>query len=108
MRTNAIVVEISRSPVPSSWDWNVSSGGTGERLVHALPALRQIAAERFPALLQVRDLRRVVGRLVERDVGTSSSEISSSKRSRKARRASSFIFFCWWVMFWPSPASPMP
>ena len=27
MRTNAIVVEISRSPVPSSCDLNVSSGG---------------------------------------------------------------------------------
>ena len=28
MRTKAIVVEISRSPLPSSSDWNVSSGGT--------------------------------------------------------------------------------
>ena len=28
-RTNAIVVEISRSPVPSSWPLKVSSGGTG-------------------------------------------------------------------------------
>jgi hypothetical protein len=27
MRTNAIVVEISRSPVPSSWDLNASNGG---------------------------------------------------------------------------------
>ncbi len=36
------------------------------------------------------------------------SEMSSSKRSRKALSASSFIFFCWWVMFWPSPASPIP
>jgi hypothetical protein len=27
MRTKDIVVEISRSPVPSSWDLNVSSAG---------------------------------------------------------------------------------
>ena len=39
---------------------------------------------------------------------TWSSVISSSKRSRKASNASSFIFFCWWVMFWPSPAVPIP
>ena len=29
IRTNAIVVEISRSPVPSSWVLNASSSGTG-------------------------------------------------------------------------------
>ena len=37
-----------------------------------------------------------------------SSVSSSPKRSRNAYSASSVIFFCWWVMFWPSPASPIP
>ena len=43
-RTNAIVVEISRSPVPSSWALNVSSGGisSGSR---GAAAHRQTAAE---------------------------------------------------------------
>ena len=30
------------------------------------------------------------------------------KRVRNARTSSSFSFFCWWVMFLPSPDSPMP
>src|SRR6476661_819808 len=29
MRTKLIVVETSRSPVPSSWDWNALSSGVG-------------------------------------------------------------------------------
>ncbi len=40
IRTNAIVVEISRSPVPLSWRSNVDSGGTSQRL-RLRPALRQ-------------------------------------------------------------------
>ncbi len=36
IRTNAIVVEISRSPLPSSWPLNVSSGGIGSGAASAL------------------------------------------------------------------------
>ena len=43
--------------------------GHGEVLVGLLAAVRQVAAERLAALVQVAHLGRVVGRLVERDVG---------------------------------------
>ena len=69
-RTKACVVEISRpSAVGSSTALKVSSGGTFELLVGLGAALRQVAAERLAPLVQVLHLRRVVGRLVERDVG---------------------------------------
>ena len=56
--TNAIVVEISRSPVALSSRSNVDSGGICERRRLA-PALRQVAAERRAALVQVLHLRAV-------------------------------------------------
>ena len=65
IRTNAIVVEIARSAVPSSWVLKFSSGGHGQRLRRAPAAHRQPAAERLAALAQVGHLRRVLRRLVE-------------------------------------------
>ena len=41
----------------------------GKRLVHLALAGRKVAAEPLPALFQVADLVRVIGRLVEGDVG---------------------------------------
>ena len=38
----------------------------------------------------------------------SSSLTGILKRSRKARSASSSSFFCWWAVFCPSPALPIP
>ena len=42
------------------------------------------------------------------DLCSCSSLSSMPKRSRNAASSSSFSFFCWWVMFLPSPASPSP
>ena len=39
---------------------------------------------------------------------SSSGRSTRPNRSRNARNTFSPIFFCWWVMFWPSPASPIP
>ena len=62
-RTNAIVVEISRSPVPSSWDLNSSRSGTGSA------AARRRRAGSEPPSAARRSRRNcisggVVGRLV--------------------------------------------
>jgi hypothetical protein len=70
-------------------------------------ARRQVAAERLAPLAQV-----AISALSSAACRTAPPRavvgIGMSKRSRKARSAFSPIFFCWWVMFWPSPASPMP
>jgi hypothetical protein len=67
-RTNACVVEISRpSAVGSRTALKVSSDGTLNCSSARGRPVRQIAAERLPALLQVLHLRRVVGRPIERD-----------------------------------------
>ena len=64
------MVEISRpSAVGSITVLKVSSAGTVKLLVGLGAAVRQVAAQRLAALVQVFHLRRVVGRLVERDVG---------------------------------------
>ena len=79
-----------------------------ERLAAHLAA-RHVAAERLAALAHVLDFDAVFGRAVERRVlPISASEIGMPKRVRNARSSSSFIFFCWCVMFLPSPASPRP
>ena len=67
-RTNAIVVEISRSPVPSSCDSKISSGGTASGCSTFRRRAGQVPAERLAALAHVGHLRRVVGRLVEGDL----------------------------------------
>jgi len=41
MRTNAMVVEISRSPVPSRMDWNASSAGIASGATIGLRAGRK-------------------------------------------------------------------
>src|SRR3954462_13844446 len=81
MRTNAIVVDTWRSPVPLSWASNASSAGTSSgsalrrRCGSGPPsaprgaALRQRAAERLAALVQVVHLGAVVVGLVERALG---------------------------------------
>ena len=65
MRTNAIVVEISRPSVAFNWASKVESGGISSDSDLA-PARRQAAAERRPALPQVDHLRAVLGQLEER------------------------------------------
>src|ERR1700760_4316056 len=67
-RTNAIVVEISRSPVPSSTGWNASSGG----IASGGASLRrggQVSAERCTLLTEVTRLVRLFLRLPERQSG---------------------------------------
>ena len=100
-----MVVETSRSPLPSRRAEELELGTFSGRCV-----VRDghVAPERLAALLQVLHLRAVLGRLVERRlvdlvVGDRDIEAVAERRS-----SSSSIFFCWWVMFWPSPASPMP
>ena len=61
------MVEISRSPVPSSWLSNAFSSGVGSDCRLA-PAGGQRAAQRGAALADELGLGRVLGRLVERDV----------------------------------------
>ena len=68
MRTNAIVVEISRWPEPLSAASNSLERRRLDRL-RARAARGQVAAERLPALVHVADLGAVVGRLVERRLG---------------------------------------
>ena len=105
MRTNAIVVEFARSPLPSSTVVNGSGVGIG-----SAAALR---AGRLPPRAARRSSRYCSsglssgGRWKNAPVASSSLNGRPS-RSRIASRASSFIAFCWWVMFRPSPAMPMP
>ena len=107
MRTNAIVVEFARSPLPSSTIVN-GSAASGSASASVWRA-GQAAAERRAALEQVAELRAVLGRPVEGRASLACSSVSGSpSRSRIARRASSFTDFCWCVMLRPSPASPMP
>ena len=68
MRTKAMVVEISRSPVPSSSDWKAVERRHRQRRRVRL-ARRQVAAERLAPRLQVAHLLAVLGRLAERHVG---------------------------------------
>src|SRR3954452_23261643 len=73
MRTNAIVVEISRPSVLFNWASKVESGGIWSdsdfcRRAGRLPPGRQAAAECRPALAQVGHLRAVLGELEERHV----------------------------------------
>ena len=71
--------------------------------------LGSVAAQRLAALAagtSSRGCRRRAGRTASSR--RRSSESGMPKRLRKARSSSSFIFFCWWVMFLPSPASPRP
>ena len=72
-------------------------------------ALRHEAAERRAALLHVRQSRgspRRAGRTARPRCGRP----ESARRSDRGTtcRSASFIFFCWCVMFLPSPASPRP
>ena len=62
MRTNAIVVEFARSPLPSSTVVNGSGVGSGSAVG---VTRREAAAERRAALEQVLQLRAVLGRAVE-------------------------------------------
>ena len=54
------------------------------------------------------DFRTVISGTIERRICSSSSAMGIPKRERNTRSSSSFSFFCWWVMFLPSPASPRP
>ena len=51
MRTKAMVVEISRSPVPLSWASKAVSGGDLQRPARRAAALGQRAAQRLAPLL---------------------------------------------------------
>ena len=107
MRTNAIVVEFSRSPLPWSWAPKADSSGTAS----ASDFARRTGSP--PPSASSRSRRYVIsgesaGGRWKPPAWICSSERSSSKRSRNAISAFSVIFFCWWVMFWPSPASPIP
>ena len=59
-----------------------------------------------PGCTSSRRCLRPGGRTAPR--ATSSSEIGMPKRVRNALISSSLSFFCWWVMFLPSPDSPTP
>ena len=93
MRTNAMVVEISRPSVPlSNWS-KAESGGTSSDC-----ALRRRAG-RLPPIACTRSLRYFISGLVSGGLtnGTSSSfssGISTPKRSRKALMLEVPIFFC--------------
>ena len=66
--TNAIVVEISRSPVPLEQAVEgARASGTARARVDRCAGARQVAAERLAALVQVLHLRAVLG---ERKNGT--------------------------------------
>ena len=108
IRTKAIVVEIVRSPVGLSWASNADSSGTGSV---SLDLARR--SGRNPPSASRRPRRYACSGLPSRArrngrFGISSSGRSMPNRSRNERSTASPIFFCWWVMFWPSPASPMP
>ena len=64
IRTNAIVVEISRSPVGLSWAPKAESSGTAS--ARALPPRRKRPAERGSPLAQVALLGAACGQLQER------------------------------------------
>ena len=68
IRTNTIVVEALRSPVPL---WNSSNSALERRLqrLDADLARRHVAAERLAAFAQVFELGAVVRRTIERRVG---------------------------------------
>ena len=106
-RTNAIVVEISRSPVSSSWPLKVSSGGTSSGA-----ARRRRAGSEPPSA--ARHSRRYcisglsAGGLQYSAERTCASVSGSSNRSRKVSSAASVIFLAWWVIIWPSPETPIP
>ena len=104
MRTKAMVVEISRSPVPSSIDSKASSGGTASwrrvRRARAADSRRAPRAARADSASP---------RCPRAACGTAGSSMSSSgtgmlKRSRNSRSASSSSFFCWCATIWPSAA----
>ena len=86
----------------------VSSGGTascssarGRRLGRNPPSALRRSCRYFIYGVSSAGLTNAASR-------TCSSVSFRPKRSRHFSSASSSIFFCWWVMFWPSPASPIP
>ena len=110
MRTNDIVVgDLALAGAVELGLRRSRVGGTGSAVVDPLTPGREVArrAPRGARACSVSSAESSGGRW-KAIRSTSSSVISSSKRSRKTCSASSFIFFCWWVMFWPSPASPIP
>ncbi len=93
--TNAIVVLISRSPLDLSRRSKRRQRRDRER-GRLAPALRQVAAERRAALVQVLHFRRFVGRVEERHVRRAASSVTGMlKRSRKLRSASVVSFLVW-------------
>ena len=100
-RTKAIVVETSWPPVPSWNSANILGSGGGDRL-DLDAALRQVAAQGAPPLVQVFHLGAVVRPACKTAAcDTSSSLIGMPKRVRNSRSSSSLSFFCWWVMLRP-------
>jgi hypothetical protein len=58
--------------------------------------------------VQVLHLRAVLGGLAEGQLGdvvVGDRNVEAVAEGLQVVRSS---FFCWWAMFWPSPALPMP
>ncbi|MNP19576.1 hypothetical protein D3C76_1121130 [compost metagenome] len=106
MRTKAMVVEISRSPVPSRIALRVSSGGTGTlKLSGRRFGMKPPSASRRSCRYLYSGpscSRRQYGRL-----SNWSSRTGMSKRSRNSLRLSISTFFTLCAMFFASPA-PVP
>ena len=79
-----------------------------ELLVGLRAAVRQVAAERLAALVQVLHLRRVVGRLVERDVGRAVVGDRDVEAVAEGLDVLVVSFLVWCAVFLPSPLLPMP
>ena len=108
IRTNAIVVEICRPGVPPSCPPNAELGHR-QRSCDRLRRARQVAAERGPPLPQVGHLLAVL----RRSAGTAARPAARRTAAGRTGRGTwpgraSAMCFCWWVMFWPSPDSPIP
>ncbi|MNE45010.1 hypothetical protein D3C80_1392750 [compost metagenome] len=106
IRTKAMVVEISRSPVPSRMALRVSRGGVGTLKVlgRRLGMKPPSAVRRASMYLNsgLSSAKRTKG-----NCSRSSSLTGMSKRSRNSRRLSISTFFTLWAMFFASPA-PVP
>ena len=108
MRTNAIVVEISRpSAVAFSSASNADSCGIGSGALDA-PARRKIAAERCAALAQILHFRAVFGQAQKRNLADLVVRDRHVKPVAECAQRLIADLLCWWAIIWPSPASPMP
>ena len=94
---------------PSSWRSKADSSGTGSAIGLAAPRRqRRRRAPRAARAGSVISGESSAG--CRRRTSSTCSSVRSQARSGRGTRSSAFsvIFFCWWVMFWPSPASPIP